>query len=417
MTCQTGPVLEPDESVQTKINSWIADLDQELIDFRRDLHAHPELGFAEHRTTARIADRLQAAGLRPRRLPSGTGVLCDIVPDGAEGAPAVGLRADIDALPIPDGKDVDFRSRNPGVCHACGHDVHTTVVLGTGLVLARLRDSGRLVKPVRLIFQPAEEASPGGAPLAIDGGALDGVDEVYALHCDPRTEVGRIALRTGPITSATDRIVVRLSGGGGHTSRPHLTADVVAALAQIATETPLLLSRRVDPRGGSSLVWGRIEAGTVANAIPDRGELEGTVRSLQASGWREAQRALPGLIQQIAAPFGAIADVTITPGVPPTVNHRFGVRRLTEAAAAVLGADGVGVTEQSLGGEDFAWMLQKVPGAMARLGVRSPGVAQAADIHQPQFTPDERAIAVGVALLSRLCAVPGDPTAAELPAR
>lgn len=399
-------MLEPDPSVQTVINSWVADLDRELIAFRRDLHAHPELGFAEHRTTSRIVERLEQAGLQPRRLPSGTGLLCDIVPDGMAGTAAVGLRADIDALPIPDLKDVVYRSVNPGLCHACGHDVHTTVVLGTGLVLARLRDSGRLAKPVRLIFQPAEEASPGGAPIAIEGGALDGVDEVYALHCDPRTEVGRIAIRTGPITSATDRILVRVSGGGGHTSRPHLTADVVGALAQVATEAPLLLSRRIDPRGGSSLIWGRIEAGTAANAIPDSGELEGTVRSLQVAGWREAQRALPGIVQQIVAAYGAVADVTVTPGVPPTVNHVFGVRRLTEAATAVLGADGVGVTEQSLGGEDFAWMLQKVPGAMARLGVRSPGVARAADIHQPQFSPDERAIATGVRVLSRLCAVP-----------
>jgi amidohydrolase len=402
-------MLEPDQPLDSMINSAVQELEQELIGFRRDLHAHPELGFAEHRTTAKIIDRLAAAGLEPQRLPSGTGALCDIVPEGAEELPAIGLRADIDALPIPDGKDVAYRSRNPGVCHACGHDIHTTVVVGTGLVLAGLRDEGRLTKPVRLIFQPAEEASPGGAPVAIEAGALDGLDEVYAVHCDPRTDVGRIALRTGPITSATDRILIRLTGGGGHTSRPHLTVDLVAALAQVATELPLLLSRRTDPRGGSSLVWGRIQSGTAANAIPDVGELEGTVRSLQVSGWREAQRALPALARQVAAAYGADADVTISPGVPPTVNHASGVRRLTEAATAILGAEAVGVTEQSLGGEDFAWMLEKVPGAMARLGVRSPDQTEVADIHQPRFTPDEAAIRTGVKLLSRLCAVVGDP--------
>lgn len=390
--------------VGRKINSLVEELDQELINFRRDLHAHPELGFEEHRTTDRIIDRLVAAGLSPRRLPFGTGLLCDIVPAGAEGLPMIGLRGDIDALPIQDGKDVAYRSKNPGVCHACGHDVHTTVVLGTGLVLARLRDHGLLAKPVRLIFQPAEEASPGGAPATIDAGALDGVDEVYAFHCDPRTEVGRIALRVGPITSASDRVRVRISGGGGHTSRPHLTTDLVTALSQIAVTAPLLLSRRIDPRGGTSLIWGRIHSGTVANAIPDIGELEGTVRSTQLGGWRDAQRMLPDLIRQIAAPYGAEVQVTVTPGVPPTVNHAQGVRRLTEAATAILGADAVGVTEQSLGGEDFSWMLDKVPGAMARLGVRSPGVSDAVDIHQPRFSPDERAIGIGVRVFSRLCA-------------
>lgn len=269
-----------DDQLTTMINSRIEELTAELISFRRDLHAHPELGYAEHRTTAKIIERLQAAGLQPRRLPSGTGLLCDIVPDGGDGMPITGLRADIDALPIADGKDVPYRSQTPGMCHACGHDIHTTVVLGTGLLLAARREL--LSRPVRLIFQPAEEASPGGAPATIDAGALDGVDEVYALHCDPRTPVGRIALTEGPITSATDRVLVRLAGRGGHTSRPHLTVDLVGALAQIAVEAPMLLSRRIDPRGGSSLVWGRIAAGTAANAIPETGELEGTVRSC---GW------------------------------------------------------------------------------------------------------------------------------------
>jgi amidohydrolase len=399
--------LNPDHDLETKISLLTDRLEQELINFRRDLHAHPELAFAEHRTTGKIIERLSAAGLEPRRLPSGTGALCDIVPDGDSGAgrAMIGLRADIDALPIEDGKDVGYRSQNPGRCHACGHDVHTTVVVGTGLVLAQLRDLGLLAKPVRLIFQPAEEASPGGAPVAIDAGALDGLDEVYALHCDPRTEVGSIALRVGPITSASDLIKVRVTGRGGHTSRPHLTSDLVTVVAKIAAESPMLLSRRIDPRGGTSLVWGRIEAGTAANAIPEVGELEGTIRSLQISGWRDAQRALPELIRQIAAPFGAEVEVTISPGVPPTVNHAGGVRRLIEAANAILGEDAVTETEQSLGGEDFSWMLEKTPGAMARLGVRSAGASEMIDIHQPRFDPDERAIGFGVRIFSRLCAV------------
>ncbi len=379
----------------------------DLIQIRRDIHAHPEVARREHRTTRRICEILTGAGLEPRVLPVGTGVLCDIVPvglDGSDGSAArqkmVGLRADIDALPIADGKNVDYRSQNPGVCHACGHDVHTTIVLGVGLILAELRDHHELTRPVRLIFQPAEEASPCGSLDAIAGGALDGVSEVYAVHCDPKVEVGKIGLKVGPITAACDRVLVRVSGAGGHTSRPHLTADVVGALSLVATSTPLLLSRRIDPRGGASLIWGRIQAGTAANAIPSEGELEGTMRALHVEGWKIAEDMLPEIITELADPFGVKVEVEMIPGIPPTVNHAEGVRRLTESADRFLGGMSIEPTEQSLGGEDFSWMLQQVPGAMARLGVRQVGVDSFTDIHQPTFTVDEGAIEVGVKLLA-----------------
>ena len=207
-----------------------------------------------------------------------------------------------------------YRSVTDGVCHACGHDVHTTVVLGVGLVLARLREEGQLHRGVRLIFQPAEETSPGGAVDAISCGVLDGVSEVYALHCDPRTDVGQIALRVGPITSAVDQVTVTLTGTGGHTSRPHLTADLVGALGALATETQLLLSRRVDPRSGLSMMWGRIHAGSAANAIPQVGVIEGTLRALDENGWRTGQQLIPELISQIVQPFGVGVEVSVTAG-------------------------------------------------------------------------------------------------------
>jgi amidohydrolase len=262
------------------------------VGIRRDIHAHPEVGHEEHRTTQVIVDTLQAAGLRPKVLDVGTGALCDIVPSGTDPGDLIGLRADIDALPITEELDVPWRSTNPGICHACGHDVHTAVLLGTGLVLEQLREDGLLHRGVRLIFQPAEEFSPGGALDAIDGGALDDLREVYALHCDPRTDVGRVALKSGAITSAVDRIMIKLTSRGGHTSRPHLTGDLVGALGALATTMPLLLTRRVDPRSGVSLVWGRIRAGGVANAIPGSGEIEGTLRALGVQGWRQAQQIL-----------------------------------------------------------------------------------------------------------------------------
>jgi amidohydrolase len=392
-----------EEARQTTIAQETDALFDRLVAIRRDIHSHPEIGYAEHRTTAKIVEILTAEGLAPQVLTLGTGAYCDIVPEGWEPSQGlVGLRADIDALPIQDAKDVDYASTNPGVCHACGHDVHTTIVLGAAMVLARLRRQGTLERGVRLIFQPAEEASPGGALDAIDSGVLKGVNEAYALHCDPRTEVGHVGLKVGAITSATERVLIRLSGTGGHTSRPHLTADLIGALGALATTAPLLLSRRVDPRSAASLIWGRVKAGSAANAIPQFGELEGTLRALDVTGWQAATKLLPELAAQIVAPFGVDIEVSIDDGVPPTVNTADGVYRLRYAAESMLGASGATLTEQSLGGEDFGWMLQQVPGAMGRLGVRSPGDLSAPDIHQPTFNVDERCIAVGVKLLTEV---------------
>ncbi|SDB89228.1 amidohydrolase [Raineyella antarctica] len=386
-----------------------AALSERMIAFRRDLHSHPELGHAERRTTQRVADSLAALGLEPQVLPVGTGLTCDIIGDGWDPSRGmVALRGDMDALPLTDAKDVSYASKYAGVTHACGHDVHTTVVLGVGHVLVDLRNRGLLKTAVRLVFQPAEESTPSGAPDVIRAGALEGVREAYALHCDPRTTVGQIAVKRGAITSAAVKVNVNLRGTGGHTSRPHLTADIIGALGSIVTQTPFLLSRRIDPRSGASLIWGRIAAGSVENAIPRTGEVGGTLRVLDVPGWKKAVAVLPDLISSIVAPFGAELDIDIDPGIPPTVNDPRGVARLVDAAERQLGADSVARTAQSLGGEDFAWILQAVPGAMARLGVRPRGVAEAdwPDIHQPGFDVDEECIQVGVRVLSRLAATP-----------
>lgn len=377
-------------------------LRERLVAIRRDIHAHPEVGNHEHRTTALVVSTLQDVGLVAKVLPIGTGAYCDILPPGFDYAAdgLVGLRADIDALPIQDGKMVDYASTVPGVCHACGHDVHTTILLGVGLVLARLRERGELTRGVRLIFQPAEESSPGGAVDAIEGGVLSDLREIYALHCDPRTQTGQVALKVGPITSAVSQVSVTVSGTGGHTSRPHLTQDVIGALGSLATTLQLLLSRRVDPRSGVSMMWGSVRAGSVANAIPARGQIVGTLRALDVSGWELAKQLLPELAAEVVRPFGVTLELSINDGVPPAVNHALGVRRLTRAAEEMLGPDGVTTTEQSLGGEDFSWMLLQVPGALARLGVRPPGVVSVPDIHQATFVADEDCIPVGLKVLA-----------------
>lgn len=385
------------------VTAVAASLADELVAIRRDIHAHPEVSRAETRTTALIADRLRAAGLSPRLL-QGTGLVCDIGgtegPDG-ETRGRVALRADIDALPLQDRCELPWASTVPGVAHACGHDVHTTVVLGAGLVLAELARRGELARPVRLIFQPAEEVQPGGSLDVIAQGGLDGVDEIYAVHCDPKVDVGQIGTRIGPITSASDEVSVTITSPGGHTSRPHLTGDVVYALGQVITQVPAVLGRRLDPRSGVNLTWGAVHAGSAHNAIPSTGTVRGTLRCLDVRAWEFAGQVLHDAVEQVVAPYEVEVTVNHTRGVPPVENAEDCTGALEAAARDVLGPTSVLLTEQSLGGEDFAWYLTKVPGAMARLGTRTPG-GRSYDIHQGDLQIDESAIGAGVRLLARV---------------
>ncbi len=359
----------------------------DVVAIRRELHAHPELAYAEKRTTQLIVDTLQSIGLQPQVLPAGTGVVCEL----GSGDPLIALRADIDALPIGDKKDVPYRSTVEGCCHGCGHDAHTAILLGAAAELARRELPGR----VRLIFQPAEETVPGGSLAAMAAGAVDGAAQIFALHCDPRLETGTVGVRVGPITAACDQVDIAFAGPGGHTARPHLTADLVYAVGLVVTELPGLLSRRVDPRGGVSVVWGSVDAGRAANAIPMRGTLRGTVRVLDRAAWEDVEPLVGELVQQIVAPTGVSADVAYGRGVPPVVNDSDAAAAQRAAVLDALGADALVDTEQSMGGEDFAWYLDRVPGALARLGVRKPGGA-AFDLHQGTFDIDEDALAVGV---------------------
>jgi amidohydrolase len=384
------------QRLQMELGAFLAQHEDELIAFRRDMHAHPELGFAEFRTTESVRDRLVQAGLRPVTLPKGTGLICDV---GSGDGPTIALRADIDALPLPDEKDVPYRSTVPGVCHACGHDVHTSVVLGTGLFLAQQAAAGLLPGRVRLLFQPAEE-NPGGALDVMAAGGIAGVDRIFAVHCDPRIDVGHVGLRVGPITAACDKVFVRVTGPGGHTARPHLTADLVYALAKIVTELPAALSRRVDPRSSLSLVWGRVSAGSVANAIPDDGIAEGTVRCLDDEAWHAAPDLMKGLLESVASAYEVRAELEYIRGVPPTVNEATSVRMYCDGVHQVLGEDAVAPTPQSLGGEDFGWYLESIPGALARLGVRGPQAISDYDLHRGTFDVDERCISIGVQVMA-----------------
>jgi amidohydrolase len=380
------------------VAEFLADHGQRLVEVRRDLHAHPELSREERRTTELVAEALSHVGLSPKILPCGTGLVCDVGPE----QPKIALRGDIDALPVQDTKAVSYRSTVDGVAHACGHDVHTTVVLGAGLALARLASRGELSRGVRLVFQPAEEVVPGGALDVIDASALDGIERIYALHCDPSVDVGQVGLRVGPITAASDTIEVRLTGPGGHTARPYRTADLVTALGAVVTQVPALLARRVDPRAGLILVWGQVSAGTAGNAIPQSGIARGTLRTLSHDLWESIPPLLDEVIRAIATPYGVEVEISHLRGVPPVVNDAASVASIDAAVRSSVAGGTVCESAQSLGGEDFAWYLDRVPGALARLGVRSPGSTTSMDLHQSGFDVDERCIAVGVQLLAGL---------------
>jgi metal-dependent amidase/aminoacylase/carboxypeptidase family protein len=325
----------------------------ELIELRRDLHAHPELSWAEERTTRVVTERLAEAGARVRRL-EGTGLVAEVGDSG----PIVALRADLDALPVEDTTGESWASLSPGVAHACGHDVHTAGLVGSTLALAEAHARGQLPGVVRFFFQPAEEVMPGGALRMMEEGALDDVSRIFSLHCDPTLDVGQIGLRDGPLTGAADSLSVELTGRGGHTSRPHLTEDLTFALGKVITELPAIVSRRLDPRAGVSLVWGMVRAGSAPNVIPGRGHVADTVRMLDAVAW-----LLGRAIEHALGPAGRVA------------------------------------TTQSLGGEDFGWFLDRVPGAMARLGTRTPGGATY-DLHQGNLRVDDRATAIASRVLA-----------------
>jgi len=376
------------------LDAWLAANADRVLAWRRHIHRNPELSRAEHDTTAFLVEQLTAAGLSPRVLPGGTGLLCDIGPAGTPRR-TVALRADIDALPLTEATGLPFASTKDGVAHACGHDAHTTILLAAAMALATAPE---LPGRIRLIFQHAEEVMPGGALDVLAAGGLDGVERIFGLHCDPRLPVGKVGVKHGALTSAADLLEVRLNSPGGHTSRPHLTADLVHALGTLITGLPTLLSRRVDPRTGTVLTWGAVHAGEAPNAIPQNGVLTGTLRTGDRDTWAELEPLVRELVSGLLAPLGVGFDLQHRRGVPPVVNEAACTELMSAAVARAMGENAVTGTPQSSGGEDFGWYLEHVPGAFVRLGVRS-GQARARDLHQPTFDLDERALLVGVRVM------------------
>ncbi|NQU37715.1 MAG: amidohydrolase [Actinobacteria bacterium] len=392
--------------MKAQIESFLAGHGEELIAFRRQLHAHPELARHEVETTEAIVNRLSVARLAPKVLSGGTGLTCDIwtpsiAADELAGIPTIALRADIDALAMMDESDSIYESTIPGIAHACGHDAHTTITLGAGLLLQELLAApGAPIGRVRLLFEPAEEALPGGAVEIIAEGGLDGVEAIYGLHCDPKIDVGRIGVFAGPITSAADIVEIILTGPGGHTARPELTVDLVSLAARVALEVPEVLAEMIgDAR--AKLIFGSVRAGDAPNVIPTKARLYGTMRTQDHQVWEDAADLIEKAIGVVVNETAATWTFNHTPGVPPVVNDTAATEFLSDVIVAQFGPDAVLTAGQSWGGDTFAWYLETVPGSYARLGTHNPANgASRLDLHAADFDIDERAIAVGVTALA-----------------
>jgi len=309
----------------------------------------------------------------------------------------VALRADLDALPIQDEKVTEYRSQHDGICHACGHDVHTTILVGAALRLAERKHELR--GRIRLIFQPAEESSSSGSLDVIASGATEDVDIMFALHCDPSATVGKVGLRIGEITSAQDHLMISLQGKGGHSARPHLTPSPIDVLGQIIVS----LSRTVNdqlPEDQRMLIgFGSMHSSGTKNAIPSYAEATGTVRIPSKHVWPEAPRLVEEALGKLIAPFGMDWELTYKRVCPSVVNNSAAVQVLRNTAERLLGDSSIFEAPQSYGGEDFSWYLQRVPGALFRLGVRPPDQLDYVDLHSGLFDIDERAIDVGVDMM------------------
>lgn len=367
-----------------------------LIEIRRHLHSHPELSGQEHQTAAYVAGVLSSSGLQVQQAIGKLGVLGEIQGQGGDPR-CLAIRTDMDALPIQERTDLEFASKLPGVMHACGHDVHTTVGLGAAMVLAEIAD--QLPGAVRFLFQPAEEVAEGARWMIADG-AMDRVSAILSLHVFPSIPAGTIAVRYGALTAAADDLEITILGESGHGARPHEAIDAIWIAAQVITALQQAISRTQNPLRPVVLTIGQITGGRAANVIADRVQLRGTVRSLHP----ETSEKLPNWIEQIVAsicqPYGARYQVNYKRGVPSVQNASSLTQLIELAAQEALGYDHVQVLpEPSLGAEDFSLYLNHAPGAMFRLGV---GFQDRPNypLHHPQFQVDETAIQVGVITLA-----------------
>ncbi len=367
-----------------------------MIEIRRDLHEHPELGLEEHRTSARVRERLDELGIEHRDGLGGTGVL-GVVHGEQEGG-VVALRADMDALPLQDAKDVAYASKVPGKMHACGHDVHTATLLGAAKLLAAMRD--HLPGSVKLLFQPAEE-TVGGAKLLIEAGVLENprVETIFGLHVDPNIEVGRVGLHYGQRNASSDDLEIIVHGRAAHGAYPYDGVDAIVAAAHVVTALQAIVSRNLDAREAAVVSLGTIQGGTQSNIVANRVAMLGTVRCLEQGTRQRTLQRIRETAEAVALGFGARAEVQIRPSYEPVVNDDAMLNVVRKNSEDLLGEDSVILFERAnLGVEDFGFYMSEIPGAFCSIGVRNEASGVVHPVHNEHFDVDETSMAYGAAL-------------------
>jgi len=379
-----------------RVDPYVAAMWEELRDVRRDIHAHPELGLEERRTSALVADTLRRLGMDVATGFGKTGVVGSVHGTGqrdpdADGVSAIGIRADMDCLPMQEESDIPHRSKFPGKMHACGHDGHTTIALGAAHFLATHRDL--FAGTVHFLFQPAEE-NHGGAEMMINDGVLSSkfiCDEVYGIHNWPYLPPGTISVREGPIMASNDEFDISIRGNGGHAAMPHLAVDPVVVACQVVSALQSVVSRGVDPIKSGVLSVTQINGGSAYNVIPETVTLKGTFRTFRDEDRDRIATRLENIASSVAEAHGATAVVQITAGYPATVNAEKQTAFARQAASAVVGAKNVVSADPTMGSEDFSYMLQRAPGCYAWIGADSPGM-----LHEDTFDFDDEIIPIGV---------------------
>ena len=379
------------------IRPEIEAIKDEIIETRRDIHKHPELGFEVHRTAGLVAEKLKSYGLIVKTGIGKTGVVGDLV--GGQPGPTIALRADMDALPMQETGDVSYKSIHDGKMHACGHDGHTAMLLGAAKVLSEKRD--QIKGSVRFIFQPAEEGE-GGARYMIEDGCLDGIDEIYGIHLWNYQGYGTIGIKSGPVLASADTFDITIKGIGGHGAAPQGTVDCIVVAGHLITALQTIVSRNTDPLESTVVTLGKIEGGHNFNIMADEVKMYGTARAYTEENRQLIKTRMQEILDGVAATFGAVITMDYEDGYPPTINHDSATENALNASKAIVG-EGAGFPFQSMGGEDFSYYIQKIPGCFFFIGSAPEGSEpMSVPHHCSHFDIDERALMVGASVFVEL---------------
>lgn len=384
--------------LKDKIQQTAKALQEEYIQLRRHLHMHPELSYQEYETASFVEKKLQEIGLSTTRLAT-TGVVA-IIEGKNPSSRTVALRADMDALPIQEANNISYRSTRDGIMHACGHDVHTTCLLGAAHLLVKLKDEWE--GTVKLIFQPGEEKNPGGASYMIRDGVLKNPvpQSIYALHVHPGLAIGQVSFRSGKVMASADELYFTIKGKGGHAAAPHLATDPILIASHLIVGLQQIISRNRNPHHPSVLSITSIHAGTTTNVIPDEVKLMGTFRAMDESWRSEAHSLLQKFTKELTESMGGNAELIIDKGYPCVINNELLHEKAVVLAETYLGKQHVEETELRMGSEDFGYYSQEIPGCFFRLGVMNREKGITSGVHTPTFDIDETAIETGMGLLA-----------------